>query len=343
MNREMTIKALPTKFKGYTFRSRLEARWAVFFQCAGLDWEYEPEGYDLGDGVYYLPDFKVINKNTGAIRYYEIKPQNITKCKKFDKFKKAVLEVPNNGGCSSVIAKMISGDPYYVFSHILENSTPSNDAPMYFCPRCGDIDERNEISRGERSRASNPSNPDSSEGKSFMHACFECHQQIVNDYYSGFGVFGCSVGLSGRHNTLTEVQDVDCWQYRFVSMFSSLISHCRSYDFVGDMFEGFSKITKVFLSCVDMESAITDRPEDPEEDYITFYIQGFEVFFNGGLEKVTVLNPRGNEVLKDLLSGGFAFSDWFNCLQGTINQELRFYNRLDIGRQKRKENVTEGE
>lgn len=53
------IKAIDTEYKGYLFRSRLEARWAVFFDALGLKWEYEPEGFDLGDGTYYLPDFKV--------------------------------------------------------------------------------------------------------------------------------------------------------------------------------------------------------------------------------------------------------------------------------------------
>ena len=35
----------------------MEVRWAVFFDACGVDWEYEPEGYDLGNGLYYLPDF----------------------------------------------------------------------------------------------------------------------------------------------------------------------------------------------------------------------------------------------------------------------------------------------
>lgn len=51
------IKPIETIYKGYKFRSRLEARWAVFFDACNVKWEYEPEGYDLGDGVCYLPDF----------------------------------------------------------------------------------------------------------------------------------------------------------------------------------------------------------------------------------------------------------------------------------------------
>jgi hypothetical protein len=49
---------LETFYKGYRFRSRLEARWAVFFDALCIDWEYEPEAFDL-DGVGYLPDFRL--------------------------------------------------------------------------------------------------------------------------------------------------------------------------------------------------------------------------------------------------------------------------------------------
>ena len=51
------IKAIETLYKGYRFRSRLEARWAVFFDTLGIAWEYELEGYDLGSVGWYLPDF----------------------------------------------------------------------------------------------------------------------------------------------------------------------------------------------------------------------------------------------------------------------------------------------
>ena len=51
------IKPIETFYKGYRFRSRLEARWAVFFDVAGIEYEYEPEGYKLSDGTLYLPDF----------------------------------------------------------------------------------------------------------------------------------------------------------------------------------------------------------------------------------------------------------------------------------------------
>lgn len=51
-----TIKSVETRYKNYRFRSRLEARWAVFFDIADIPWEYEPQGYVI-DGRPYLPDF----------------------------------------------------------------------------------------------------------------------------------------------------------------------------------------------------------------------------------------------------------------------------------------------
>ena len=51
------IKAIETEYNGYRFRSRLEARWAVFFDALGIEYEYEKEGYDLGELGWYLPDF----------------------------------------------------------------------------------------------------------------------------------------------------------------------------------------------------------------------------------------------------------------------------------------------
>lgn len=52
------MKAIETTYAGYKFRSRTEARWAVFFDDLGWSWEYEPEGFELRSGRY-LPDFRV--------------------------------------------------------------------------------------------------------------------------------------------------------------------------------------------------------------------------------------------------------------------------------------------
>lgn len=65
-----TIKAIETEWDGYRFRSRLEARWAVFLKSLGIVYEYEKEGFDLGDGIKYLPDFWLPKQEV----WLEIKP-----------------------------------------------------------------------------------------------------------------------------------------------------------------------------------------------------------------------------------------------------------------------------
>lgn len=64
-----TIKAIETEYKGFRFRSRLEARWAVFFDALGIEYLYEPEGYKLSDGTAYLPDFYLPESDT----FFEVK------------------------------------------------------------------------------------------------------------------------------------------------------------------------------------------------------------------------------------------------------------------------------
>lgn len=60
----MTIQPIETTYKGHRFRSRLEARWAVFFDAQHIRWQYESEGFQLSNGVRYLPDFLLIDCGT---------------------------------------------------------------------------------------------------------------------------------------------------------------------------------------------------------------------------------------------------------------------------------------
>lgn len=67
-----TIQAIETHYKGYRFKSRLEARWAVFLDALGLRWEYEKEGFKLPSG-WYLPDFWLSDWRC----WLEIKPEQL--------------------------------------------------------------------------------------------------------------------------------------------------------------------------------------------------------------------------------------------------------------------------
>lgn len=68
------MKAINTKYKGYYFRSRLEAKWAVYFDSLGIKWEYEKEGYHFEDGTNYLCDFWLTDLQMWA----EVKPKELT-------------------------------------------------------------------------------------------------------------------------------------------------------------------------------------------------------------------------------------------------------------------------
>lgn len=79
------VKAIETQYNGYRFRSRLEARWAVFFDSYGIDYEYELEGFELGNGLRYLPDFYIPSLSV----FVEIKPNqqlSMTELRKIDAF-----------------------------------------------------------------------------------------------------------------------------------------------------------------------------------------------------------------------------------------------------------------
>lgn len=62
-------KVLPTRYRGTSYRSRTEARWAVFFDQLGIVHDYELEGFATGrEG--YLPDFLLAGQSLWA----EVKP-----------------------------------------------------------------------------------------------------------------------------------------------------------------------------------------------------------------------------------------------------------------------------
>ena len=100
------MKPIETEYKGYRFRSRLEARWAIFFDACGVDWEYEPEGYDLGDGLYYLPDFLLhgVDGRDGGDLYVEVKGQMT----ELDALK--INRFAEQGGKVLVVGKIPEGD-----------------------------------------------------------------------------------------------------------------------------------------------------------------------------------------------------------------------------------------
>lgn len=64
------IEARRTRYNGVTFRSKLEAQWAVFWDELGVKWEYEPQTFKFPDGKQYTPDFWIVD----LALWVEIKP-----------------------------------------------------------------------------------------------------------------------------------------------------------------------------------------------------------------------------------------------------------------------------
>lgn len=57
------IQAKETIYNGYRFRSKLEAKWAVFFDKLNVTYQYEPEAFRCSDGSQYTPDFYLTKRN----------------------------------------------------------------------------------------------------------------------------------------------------------------------------------------------------------------------------------------------------------------------------------------
>jgi hypothetical protein len=136
------MEAIQTEYQGYKFRSRLEARWAVFFENLGIKWLYEPEGFVLSDSTRYLPDFLLPDISIDFIKkngiYLEVKPEAVKYDNKWELFSETtnipimlIGDIPypflEAGGCY---------EPFY-WPHIGDLA----DGPYLFCEckKCGKI------------------------------------------------------------------------------------------------------------------------------------------------------------------------------------------------------------
>lgn len=72
------MQVKPTLYNGYLFRSKLEAKWAVFFDALKVPYIYEPDAFVCKDGSQYTPDFflpqSYLRTDDVAGIYIEIKP-----------------------------------------------------------------------------------------------------------------------------------------------------------------------------------------------------------------------------------------------------------------------------
>lgn len=140
MRRKYDILPKRTKYAGTIFESVLEARWAVFFDCLGIEYVYEPELAEVETGcriVHHKPDFFLSRLN----KYVEIKPskphetENI-KAAAWSKYIGDIIILFNLNPPSE---KIENG---WLFSYEEPCGVPILSENIWWgeCPKCGHID-----------------------------------------------------------------------------------------------------------------------------------------------------------------------------------------------------------
>lgn len=94
---------IETRYKARVFRSRLEARWAVFFDALNIPWRYEEQGFELRSGAKYLPDFHLTTQDVW-VEVKGVAPHFDDKCYEF------VDEMTDVGVCAFVVIGMPPGE-----------------------------------------------------------------------------------------------------------------------------------------------------------------------------------------------------------------------------------------
>lgn len=120
------MKAIETKNMGYRFRSRTEARWAVFFTRIAFQWEYEPQGFMLDSQTPYLPDFKLVLPGDRLL-FCSVKPEEADD---FDKEELRKLHLLSDGTDSDVL--LLPGPPTHRAYHMVRPRTTEDVLSLAF-------------------------------------------------------------------------------------------------------------------------------------------------------------------------------------------------------------------
>lgn len=132
-----TISAVETLYKSIRFRSRLEARWAIFFDELDIKWVYEPDPYK--NEQMYLPDFWLTDSRT----WIEVKPDMVkVSGTALDKSRDFYMSVLAHNGSNIADLRhyyILVGQPYideYEFIHPRFCSV-EKDVSFVRCQSCG--------------------------------------------------------------------------------------------------------------------------------------------------------------------------------------------------------------
>lgn len=129
------MEPINTHYNGYWFRSRLEARWAVFLDEVRVKWGYEVQGFRLNfrnrnkKGRNYLPDFYLQDIETpwskSTAMWIEIK--GVMK----EKSKKRCRDLAIESECPVLL---IQGDPMDYTATLYRKNTPTQEVKFVLKP-----------------------------------------------------------------------------------------------------------------------------------------------------------------------------------------------------------------
>jgi hypothetical protein len=122
--------AVPTLYRGITFRSALESAWARTLDHYGIAWEYEPETVALESGKRYVPDFRLEDLST----WIEVKGPHMLRADKVREFARAE-------GTGTIVLLGFYALRRYLGPALMPDSMQWNDALGYDsrfarCPDC---------------------------------------------------------------------------------------------------------------------------------------------------------------------------------------------------------------
>ncbi len=141
------IKAKPTNYKNILFRSRLEAKWAIFFDELGIKWKYEPKYDDVeyrGFLIQYKPDFYLPDHDL----WIEVKATSILhlsdgEIRKIVGWANDYLEILVLSGAPRIPRENTKA--HYLYTYNPKKKKVNRPvASMWWCecPKCGRIDFR---------------------------------------------------------------------------------------------------------------------------------------------------------------------------------------------------------
>lgn len=140
---QKTIKSIPTEYDGIMYKSKLEAKWALFFDLINIQHWYEGVQWLGDDGATYTPDFMILNGisrgDTNHLKYPFIEIKPIAPSANF------LRKVLNARDISKSDLFICVGEPSFyqpngiwITTSLVANTSLSVDGFMFHrCPDCG--------------------------------------------------------------------------------------------------------------------------------------------------------------------------------------------------------------